>query len=125
MQFLIPIVVAVLLMVLGLSYLLQGRRWILLARRIMAEPEQFFAAAVVMVAAGQGIAWGYDNWSGTWPLFVTLLGWLVSIEGALILLFPGFIRAFQRLSDRFLGWYLRIGGVILLLLGALLWRYIS
>ena len=125
MHFLIPTVVAVVLMVLGLSYLLQGSRWITLARSIMAEPERFFPAAVVMLAAGQGIAWGYDNWTGTWPLFVTLVGWLVSIEGALILLFPGFIRAFQRLSDPFLRWYLRIGGVILLVLGALLWRYIT
>jgi hypothetical protein len=121
MQILIPTLVAVTLVVLGLSYGLQSARWIALTRHITAQPERIFPAAVIMVAAGTGIATGYDNWSGTWPLFVTLLGWLLALEGAVILLFPVVIEKFRGLSDGFLRWYLRTGGAVLVMLGALLW----
>jgi hypothetical protein len=122
---LIPILVAATLLVLGLSYLLQTERWLGLTRRFAARPEDFFPAAVVMVAAGVTIAYGYDRWTGTWPLFVTLLGWLLALEGAVILLLPGLIQRFQRLPDPFLRVYLRCGGILLVVLGGLLWRSLA
>ena len=120
MHTLIPVVVAVTLVVLGLSYALQTTRWIAFTRHITAQPEGFFPIAVIMMVAGTGIAAGYDNWSGTWPIFVTLLGWLLALEGALILLFPKLIEKLRGLPDGFLRWYLRAGGAVLVLLGALL-----
>jgi hypothetical protein len=119
---LIPVIIAVMLVVLGLSYLLQTERWLRVTRRFTKQPERFFPAAVAMTAAGLVIGYGYNNWSGTWPLFVTLLGWLLALEGAVILLLPGLIKKFQRLSDPFLRIYLRGGGALLVLLGGLLWR---
>ena len=119
---LIPIAVAVTLAVLGLSYLLQTRRWLNLTRRFMEQPERFFPAAVAMTASGIMIGYGYNDWSGTWPIFVTVPGWLLALEGAVILLLPAVIQKFRRLSDPFLRVYLRTGGILLLVLGGLLWR---
>jgi threonine/homoserine/homoserine lactone efflux protein len=51
-----------------------------------------------------------------------LLGWLLALQGAVILVLPGLVQKFQRLSDKFLRIYLRAGGVLLLVLGVLLWR---
>lgn len=114
--------VAATLATLGCSYLLQTERWLRLTRRFLAEPERFFPVALAMTAGGVMIGYGYDNWSATWPLFVTLLGWLLALEGAVILLLPDMIRKFQRLPDHFLRIYLRSGGALLLILGGLLWR---
>ncbi|HMB60179.1 MAG TPA: hypothetical protein VKN35_09735 [Xanthomonadales bacterium] len=124
MQYIIPNVVAWILMIAGLSYLLQSARWISLTRYTLEQPERLYPTAIVMVAAGISIALSYDNYYGTWPLFVTLLGWLLAGEGALILLFPGLLQLFNRVSDSYLRWHLRIGGLIALVLGALLWRHV-
>ena len=115
-----PVLVALVLTVLGLSYVFHTRRWLSLARRFIETPQNFFPAAIAMVAGGVALAIGYDRWTGTWPLFVTLLGWLLALEGAVILLLPALIHKAGRLSDRFLSSYLRAGGVFLLILGVLL-----
>lgn len=121
----IPMVVAAVLATLGCSYLLQTERWLRMTRRFLAEPERIFPVAVAMTAAGILIGYGYRNWSGTWPIFVTSLGWLLALEGAVILLAPGPIQRLQRLSDPFLRLYLRCGGILLLALGTLLWRHVA
>jgi len=75
-----------------------------------------------MTAAGIVIGYCYNDWSGTWPIFVTLLGWLLALQGAVILLLPGLIQKMQRLPDPFLRLYLRGGGILLVVLGCLLFR---
>jgi len=122
MSALAPVLVAVILPVLGLSYLLQTDRWLNITRRIMDEPQQYFPSAIMMVAAGVAIGYGYGAWIGTWRIFVTLLGWLLALEGALILVLPGVLQKLRRLPDRFLRLYLRFGGLLLIILGGLLWR---
>jgi hypothetical protein len=122
MSELIPLVVALSLMTIGSSYLLHTARWISLVRRLSADPGALFPGAMVMVAAGVTIGHGYDDWSGTWHIFVTLLGWLLAVQGAGILLLPAAVLKVQHLSDRFLRYYLRYGGLLLVLLGILLWR---
>ena len=124
MHYIIPNVVAVFLIVIGLSYLFQAGRWIAFTRYVLEQPERLFPTAMVMLTAGTTIALAYDSWHGTWPLFVTLLGWLLAIKGALILLFPGIAQTFSRVSDAYMRWHLRIGGLILVVLGALLWRHL-
>jgi len=125
MNGLVPVLVALTLAVLGLSYLLQTDRWLAFTRSAMDAPQHFFPAALVMVATGAAIGCGYDNWNGTWTIFVTLLGWLLALEGAVLLVAPGLIQKFRFLSDRFLRLYLRFGGLVLIVLGGLLARALA
>jgi len=125
MQYIIPNVVAILLLVLGLSYLVQSKRWISLMRYTLDQPERLYPIAIMLLGAGATIALAYDNWYGTWPLFVTLLGWLMAAKGALILVFPGLFQKFNRVPDSYLSWHLRLGGLVLILLGGLLWRHVQ
>lgn len=117
-----PMAVAILLFVLGLSYLLHAVFWLSLMRSVMAEPERLFPIAMAMIVAGVFIGQGYDNWNGTWSIFVTALGWLMVIQGATFLLLPNLIHHYQKLSDRFIRTYMRFGGLVLMVLGVLLWN---
>jgi len=119
----IPVITAIVLMVLGLSYAIHARRWIQMFRHILETPERFFLGALVMVFIGSATGLLYDNWSGRWPLFITLLAWLVALEGMLFLLVPSMFKPLSRLSDRFLLNYTRGGGVLLFILGVLTARH--
>ena len=122
MRGLIPVLVAGVLAALGLSYLLHAPRWLSLLRWLAEAPERLFLPALGMVATGIVIGYGYDSWHGTWPIFVTALGWLLALEGLVLLLAPGVVRRLLALPDRFLLNYTRAGGVLLAVLGALLGR---
>lgn len=125
MLYLIPYVLSGVLVVLGLSYIFQAGRWVMLSTYYVDNPERLFPVAIIMVAAGQAIAAGYDSWHGTWPIFVTAFGWAMSIKGALILLFPSWLGIIRRMNDGFFILYVRAGGVLLVILGVLLYRYIQ
>jgi uncharacterized protein YjeT (DUF2065 family) len=122
MESITPMAVAILLFVLGLSYLLQTGLWLSYMRRVMAQPERLFPMAMAMVVAGVIIGHGYNNWNGTWSIFVTVLGWLMVFKGVAILLLPNLLRHYQKLSDRFIRIYMRFGGLVLMILGVLLWN---
>jgi len=119
-----PAIVAAGLIVLGASSLLQANRWLMLLRGLFAKPESYFPGAIAEMVAGLVLALSYNRWDGTWPLFTTILGWLMAIEGAAFLLAPGLFRGFNRLSDVFILRYLRIGGIAVVILGVLLGRFV-
>ena len=118
-----PAILAVALMVLGGSFQAQTQAWNRLLRGIFEQPERYFLAAIAEVLIGLTLALSYDRWDSTWPIFTTVFGWLMVLEGASFLLAPGLFRGFNRLSERAVSIYLRGGGVILLLLGGSLARF--
>ena len=111
---------AIFLIILGVSYLYQCKRWMQFLEQAIQHPHRVFPVALAMLAAGTFIATAYNDWSSTWPIFITVLGWLMALEGALILIVPGCLKLLQKIPDRLLGWYLRGGGLLLIILGALL-----
>jgi len=117
----IELTVSIFLLTLGASYLFQHEQWTLFLREAIQRPRQLFPIALAMLAAGVFIGTAYNDWSSTWPVVITVLGWLMALEGALILIVPGFLRPLQKIPDRFLTWYLRIGGLLLIILGSLLY----
>jgi hypothetical protein len=119
----IELTVSIFLLVLGASYSLQAARWMQLLREVTQQPQRLFPTALAMVLAGVFVAVVYHDWSTTWPIFITILGWLVALEGALILIYPGCISWVNKLPDGLLRWYLRLGGALLVILGALLLRH--
>ncbi len=118
-----PAILAIILMVLGSSFLLQWKIWMRILRAIFEQPERYFLGAIAEVTLGLTLALGYDRWDSTWPIFTTVFGWLMVLEGTSFLLAPGLFSGFNRLSDRAMGIYLRGGGAIILLLGGLLARF--
>ena len=117
----IELTLSIFMLVLGASYLLQYEQWMQFFREAIQHPRRLFPVAMAMLATGAFIATAYNDWSSTWPVFITVLGWLMALEGALILIVPGFLRPLQKIPDRFLTWYLRIGGLLLIILGSLLY----
>ncbi len=118
-----PAILSIVLLVLGASFILQWRTWSSLLRSIFADPQRYFFGAVAEVALGLWLALSYDRWDTTWPIFTTAFGWLMALEGSLFLLAPRLFMRFSRLSDKAMNLYLRLGGVLLVVLGALLARF--
>jgi hypothetical protein len=118
-----PAILAIGLIVLGGSCIAQTPVCMHLLRGIFEQPERYFLGAIAEVLIGLTLAMSYDRWDSTWPIFTTVFGWLMVLEGASFLLAPGMFSWFNRLSDRGMSIYLRVGGVILLVLGGLLARF--
>jgi len=116
----IELTFALCLLVLGASYLFRSDHWVAFLKDAVCQPHRLFPLALVMLAAGIFIGASYNNWTSTWPIFISAFCWLMAAEGALILVFPQYLKKLQRIPEGFLRWYLRFGGVLLLALGFLL-----
>lgn len=118
-----PAILAIILMLLGASFLAQTQAWQRVLRSLLEQPERYFFAAIAEVLVGLTLALSYDRWDATWPIFTTVFGWLMVLEGSCFLLAPGLFSRFKRLGNRGINLYLRGGGAILLVLGGLLARF--
>lgn len=113
---------ALCLLVLGASYLLRSERWVAFLQDAIRQPHRLFPLALGMLAGGVLIGASYNDWSSTWPIFISAFSWLMAAEGALILVFPQYLKKLEGIPEGFLRWYLRFGGLLLLVLGGLLLR---
>jgi len=118
---LIEFTLALFLIVLGASYLFQHEHWTQFMREAIERPWRLFPTALVMLASGIFIGSTYNDWSSTWPVFITVIAWLMALEGAIMLLFPGFLKRMEKVSDNFFALYFRAGGILLIILGASLY----
>ena len=109
--------------VLGLSYLLQPRQWIQFLSGLTHKPHRSLPLALAMLTAGAFIGLAYNDWTATWPIFISAFSWLLALEGAILLVYPASLAHLQKIPDRFLSWYLRSGGILLIILGALLCQH--
>ncbi len=109
--------------VLGLSYLLQSRQWIRFFSELAHQPHRSLPLALVMLTAGTFCGFAYNDWSASWPIFISAFSWLLALEGALILVYPASLARLQKIPDRFFNGYLRGGGILFIILGALLYRH--
>lgn len=118
----VELTIAICLLVLGVSYLLRTDLWLNFLQGAIRQPHRLFPLALGMLAVGTFIGAAYNDWTSTWPIFITAVGWLLAAEGALILVFPEYLKKLERIPEGFLRWYLRFGGILLLVLGGLLLR---
>ena len=113
------------LIVLGLSYLLRTHAWVNLYREFEAYPRRFIPTALLIFVSGLALAISFNDWTSTWPIFITSFGWLMALEAGLLLFKPALVGGVTRLVGRRLIVYLRLGGLLLLGLGCLLaWEYL-
>lgn len=109
--------------VLGLSYLVQSGQWIRFFRELAHQPYRNLPLALAMLTTGTFSGFAYNDWSTSWPIFISAFSWLLALEGALILIYPGSLARLQKIPVRFLKLYLRSGGILFIILGALLYRH--
>jgi hypothetical protein len=109
--------VPVVLLVLGISYVLQAPRWVQAGRQVMAAPHSFLPTAMLLFVLGLAIVIAHNRWVADWPLVVTLFGWILVIKSAAFLFFP-------RLTAKADGWpeslhlaSARIGGALAAVIG--------
>jgi uncharacterized protein YjeT (DUF2065 family) len=119
----IEVIFCILLPILGLSYLLQPGQWIRFFRELTDKPHRSLPLALVMLTAGTFSGFAYNNWTSSWPIFISTFSWLLALEGTIILVYPAALAKLEKLSNRFLNLYLRGGGIGFIILGALLYGH--
>ena len=120
MTALVAHVVVVFMLVVGLSFLVQGRYWLQFSREVREVPNRFFPLALLMVVLGSAVVATHNDWSFGWGLVITVYGWALLVKGAALLIYPQFADWFSDLSDRFYLTWIRVGGAIFALFGAIL-----
>lgn len=125
MHDLIADVFSVALAALGISYLVQARLWAELYREFGERPDTLMPTGLLLMVAGLFVAVGFDDWTETWTIFITVFGWLMAIEGCLLVIKPQLLAGFtRRLGDRLVVFF-RLGGALVVGLGGwLVWRYL-
>ena len=105
-------------MVLGLSMFLNKKWTASVVEEISKSQGLIWLAGLLTVFMGAFIISFNYIWTSGLPLFVTILGWLTFIKGAVILIFPHFtISYYTKMNrDNIFVW----GGVIVFILGLLL-----
>jgi len=119
----IEAIFCVVMPVLGLSYLLQPGQWIQFLSELTHQPHRSLPLALAMLTAGTFSGFAYNDWTATWPIFISAFSWLLALEGAILLVYPASLTRLQKIPDSFLKWYLRSGGILLIILGALLYQH--
>lgn len=110
---------------LGLSYILQAHTWARLYSEFADLPSRFIFVGLLMFLTGLFVALAFDDWSSTWAIFITALGWLMALEGGLLSVRPSLLGGFTRLLGPHLASFIRLGGLLVFGLGCLLtWEYV-
>jgi len=109
-------VVAIYLIVIGISLLARQGMWMHVVKKFMKSSTLITVVAMAELILGLLIVISHNIWVQSWVVVVTLIGWIMVIEGAAYLLLPqdsmkGLIRSFNKPM-----WY-RVCGIVSLALG--------
>jgi len=106
--------------VLGASFFLQPGQWVVLARRIIDEPQQVQVWWILFLGAGLWIIALHNIWVWQWHVSITVLGWALVLKSTIYLVFPKFLNYVSTWSDQAMHVTLRISGLIMTLVGLFL-----
>jgi uncharacterized protein YjeT (DUF2065 family) len=120
MSEIVSTIVSLMLLILGLSYLFQSEKWARLAKDALDHPHRYFPMALCILVMGLIIVMTHNIWTLSWPVAVTLFGWIMTIKGIFYLLFPQFTKIFESWSENAMRIYIRSAGIIVTILGAIL-----
>ncbi len=120
----IELVTGVVLLVFGLSYVLNAKYWTGPFKRLMAEPHQMLAVLFVSLVLGMIMVRGHNLWVLDWRALVTIIGWTTLLESILLLIRPTIMQRFAGWIETSTTTWVRAGGTIALLLGGLV-TYLS
>ena len=105
------------MIVAGLSVLLNRRNFAAMAEDFLAHRGLMFLGGLMVMLAGLAIVLTHNVWTADWRVIVTLFGWLLTFAGAIRIIEPPFLYAGARnfLRHRTMP---AIAGIIWLALGA-------
>ena len=120
MSEIVSAVISWMLLGLGLSYVFQAAQWTRLAKEAMDSPYRYFPLILFIFVVGLTVVKTHNIWTFGWPVVITLLGWIMAIKGFAFLIFPQAMKKFAGRSEEFMQGYIRVSGIILALIGAIL-----
>jgi uncharacterized protein YjeT (DUF2065 family) len=113
-------VVSIVMFVLGISYLVRTREWIRVSREAIESPHRFMMPALAMLTTGAAIVSVHNSWVPAWSIAITLAGWILVLKGTLFLVLPQMVTKFANWSEGALRAWIRVAGVSLAVIGAIL-----
>ena len=111
---------ALLVLLLGLSFLFNLPLWYRYTRNVLEAPWQAIPLALILLVVGLLIVIYHNLWLANWVIMITLIGWLFIIKALVLLLFPGTTALFNRLSEQGLKTAIVTAGVIMTAVGTLI-----
>lgn len=110
-----------LLLILGISYVLQAETWIRLSKDALANAHKYYPLYLFLLTFGLVIIVEHNKWSMGWNVAITLFGWAMVIKSTVLLLAPQLMEPVIRLIDMSpIKNLIRTAGVVLATLGAIL-----
>src|ERR1035437_482084 len=100
----------IIFIVFGLSMIFNKKWMVLVVDEIVKNQGLLWLAGLVALMMGVVIVLLNNVWTSGLPLFVTVLGWLTLLKGAVILLFPNLTVSYYKKMNK--GNILMWGGVI-------------
>lgn len=109
-------------LVLGLSYLLQKASWKKLINDffIKGDIHKIIPMTLFMLVFGLAVIANHNIWEMSLRVVITIFGWSLAIKGALYLIVPEFSAKLAKPFMPFFDPWIRVAGVVITLLGALL-----
>ncbi|ACK67161.1 hypothetical protein PCC8801_3182 [Rippkaea orientalis PCC 8801] len=120
MTLIIERILAIFLVVTGLSYLVQSLLWRDLVKELRQNPSKILLWSILFLPLGLIIVIEHNLWIGNWQVIVTLFGWLMTLKCVFNLLFPSWSNFILKWSDEFLQRYIQISGVVVAILGVII-----
>ena len=109
-------------LVMGIGMLVSPQNYRVMAEDFLASRALIYIAGLLAFLPGLAIVLTHNVWVFSWPLIITLLGWLGLIGGVFRLLFPAQVRTIGSAMLARSTW-LRGGGIVVLALGAVLFFF--
>ena len=122
LQLLIEWFVATLLVVTGVSHVLQPRLWAQLFIDVLQKPYGGLFIGAMTLPLGLFVALGHNVWVLRPPVIVTIVGWGWTIKGTIYMLYP---QAMNKVATRHMAHPLRFipAGALMVALGGVVIAY--
>jgi hypothetical protein len=88
-----------LILILGFSYIIQARNWILLSREAIEIPHRYYPLFLFLLVLGLAVVSSHNVWVGDWPVVITILGWVMVAKSLVFLLFVQYFKGLASMSE--------------------------
>jgi hypothetical protein len=120
MQEVVATVITWLLLLLGISYMVQATQWAELAKDALRNPYQYFPMVMMILVIGLTVITLHNVWVADWPVVITVVGWIMVLKSVAFLFLPQVMTVFVSWSMASLALLIRIAGLVLATLGGTL-----